>query len=234
MSAHFSMIQCLSVLDYIIHSGSEYVIRYFRDNLYVISTLKEFQYIDVDGHDRGSNVRSKAKVLTALLLDDVRLRAARRVRSGIVDRPWPDSRYDDDLFLEDIALRKPRRRWSNGWDSDEEYHPRRRRSSFDDDIDLKDRRNRIFEKTLAERKLALALEKLRHEEAELETAKKLREEIEAKRARAKDEEERRKAEEKEEKRRKVLQDEAMKRKALGDANARALFDDRQQLYVAWL
>jgi hypothetical protein len=36
----------LTVLDYLLHAGSEHVVMYFRDNIYVIKTLKEFQYID--------------------------------------------------------------------------------------------------------------------------------------------------------------------------------------------
>jgi epsin len=216
------MAQCLSVIDYIIHSGSEKLIRYFRDNLYIISTLKEFQHIDPDGYDRGSNVRSKAKVLTALLLDDVRLRAARRVRSGILDRPWPESRYDDELYLGDGPPRRARRRWNDDCDSDEECVPRRRRPSIEDDIDLKDRKERLLEKSIAERKRALALEKLIHEEAELATAKQLREEVEAKRAKTQEEEAKRKM---------VLQEENVKRKLLGDTNAMTLLDDHQQLYV---
>lgn len=35
--------------------GSENVVRYARDNLYIVKTLKEFQYIDEDGKDQGSN-----------------------------------------------------------------------------------------------------------------------------------------------------------------------------------
>ncbi|KAJ3019650.1 hypothetical protein NUW54_g28 [Trametes sanguinea] len=43
----------LTVLDYLLHAGSENVVVYFRDNLYVIKTLKEFQYIDEEGKDQG-------------------------------------------------------------------------------------------------------------------------------------------------------------------------------------
>ena len=45
------------MLDYLLHSGSEKVVAYAKQNLYVIKTLKEFQYIDEDGRDQ---VRLKA------------------------------------------------------------------------------------------------------------------------------------------------------------------------------
>ncbi|KAG6337185.1 hypothetical protein ID866_1899, partial [Astraeus odoratus] len=32
----------LTVLDYLLHAGSENVVLYFKDNLYIIKTLKEF------------------------------------------------------------------------------------------------------------------------------------------------------------------------------------------------
>ena len=57
------------------------MIIYFKDNLYVIKTLKEFQYIDEDGKDQGGNVRAKAKDITSLLQDEGRLRTERRARA---------------------------------------------------------------------------------------------------------------------------------------------------------
>ncbi|OSD01126.1 ENTH-domain-containing protein [Trametes coccinea BRFM310] len=76
----------LVVLDYLLHSGSENVIRYCEDNLYEIKTLREFQYIDEDGKDQGANVRQKAKDITNLLMDKDRLHRERRVRSQMRDR----------------------------------------------------------------------------------------------------------------------------------------------------
>ncbi|KAI0658276.1 hypothetical protein C8Q70DRAFT_994243 [Cubamyces menziesii] len=76
----------LVVLDYLLHSGSENVIRYCEDNLYEIKTLREFQYIDEDGKDQGANVRQKAKDITNLLTDKNRLYRERRVRSQMRDR----------------------------------------------------------------------------------------------------------------------------------------------------
>ncbi|KAF9403026.1 hypothetical protein BGZ94_004738, partial [Podila epigama] len=65
---------------------SENVVRYARENLYIVKTLKEFQFIDEDGKDQGSNVRQKAKDITALLSDEARLREERRSRTAMRDR----------------------------------------------------------------------------------------------------------------------------------------------------
>ncbi|OCH86916.1 ENTH-domain-containing protein [Obba rivulosa] len=76
----------LTVLDYLLHAGSENVVIYFRDNLYIIKTLKEFQFIDEEGKDQGANVRQKAKDITNLLQDESRLRQERRSRANMRDR----------------------------------------------------------------------------------------------------------------------------------------------------
>ena len=74
------------MLDYLLHAGSENVVIYFRDNVYIIKTLKEFQYIDEDGKDQGANVRQKAKDISNLLSDESRLRQERRSRAHMRDR----------------------------------------------------------------------------------------------------------------------------------------------------
>ncbi|KAG8215842.1 hypothetical protein J3R82DRAFT_7785 [Butyriboletus roseoflavus] len=76
----------LTVLDYLLHAGSENVVLYFKDNLYIIKTLKEFQYVDEDGKDCGANVRQKAKDISNLLSDAGRLREERRNRASMRDR----------------------------------------------------------------------------------------------------------------------------------------------------
>ncbi|KAI0338127.1 ENTH-domain-containing protein [Trametopsis cervina] len=76
----------LTVLDYLLHAGSENVVIYFRDNLYVIKTLKEFQFVDEYGKDQGANVRQKAKDISNLLMDEARLRQERRSRANMRDR----------------------------------------------------------------------------------------------------------------------------------------------------
>ena len=79
-------LQSLTVLDYLLHAGSENVVLYFKDNLYIIKTLKEFQYVDEDGKDCGANVRQKAKDISNLLSDAGRLREERRNRASMRDR----------------------------------------------------------------------------------------------------------------------------------------------------
>lgn len=74
------------MLDYLLHAGSENVVIYFRDNLYIIKTLKEFQFVDEYGKDQGANVRQKAKDITNLLMDESRLREERRTRATMRDR----------------------------------------------------------------------------------------------------------------------------------------------------
>jgi epsin len=76
----------LTLLDYCLHAGSENVVIYFRDNVYLVKTLKEFQYIDEYGKDQGANVRQKAKDITNLLQDESRLRQERRSRANMRDR----------------------------------------------------------------------------------------------------------------------------------------------------
>ncbi|WFD43095.1 hypothetical protein MPSI1_001748 [Malassezia psittaci] len=74
--------KALSVLDYLLHAGSENVWMYFHDNIYIVKTLKEFQYMDDASVDQGVNVRQKAKEITSLLMDESRMRNQRRARSG--------------------------------------------------------------------------------------------------------------------------------------------------------
>ncbi|KAF9347094.1 hypothetical protein BGX26_001398 [Mortierella sp. AD094] len=88
--------KALTVLDYLLHVGSENVVKYARDNTYVVKTLKEFQYIDEDGKDQGSNVRQKVKDIMALLSDETRLREARKSRSAMRDRMNGRARRDND------------------------------------------------------------------------------------------------------------------------------------------
>ncbi|KPV78334.1 uncharacterized protein RHOBADRAFT_33004, partial [Rhodotorula graminis WP1] len=76
----------LTVLDYILHAGSDNVVQYFRENIYIVKTLKEFQYVDETGKDQGANVRQKAKDITSLLLDEKRMRSQRASRKDMRDR----------------------------------------------------------------------------------------------------------------------------------------------------
>ncbi|KAF9431717.1 hypothetical protein BGZ76_011789 [Entomortierella beljakovae] len=78
--------KALTVLDYLLHVGSENVVKYARENQYIVKTLKEFQFIDEDGKDQGSNVRQKAKDISALLSDESRLKEERMSRNAMRDR----------------------------------------------------------------------------------------------------------------------------------------------------
>ncbi|XP_034448397.1 epsin-3 isoform X2 [Hippoglossus hippoglossus] len=69
--------KALTLLDYLIKTGSERVAVECRENIYTIHTLRDFQYIDRDGRDQGINVREKAKQLVALLRDEEKLNKER-------------------------------------------------------------------------------------------------------------------------------------------------------------
>jgi epsin len=47
--------KALTLLDYCLRAGSEQCVRYSRDNIHVIKTLREFQHVDDDGTDKGAN-----------------------------------------------------------------------------------------------------------------------------------------------------------------------------------
>jgi len=104
------LVQSLTLLDYCLHAGSENVVIYFRDNIYVIKTLKEFQYVDEYGKDQGANVRQKAKDITNLLSDDTRLREERRSRAHMRDRMTSGSPVDDPELGDENERRRSRSR----------------------------------------------------------------------------------------------------------------------------
>ncbi|XP_060752991.1 epsin-2 isoform X1 [Tachysurus vachellii] len=69
--------KALTLLDYLIKTGSERVALQCKENIFAIQTLKDFQYVDRDGKDQGINVREKSKQLVVLLKDDDRLKGER-------------------------------------------------------------------------------------------------------------------------------------------------------------
>ncbi|XP_071976013.1 epsin-2 isoform X1 [Engystomops pustulosus] len=69
--------KALTLLDYLIKTGSERVSHQCKENIFAIQTLKDFQYIDRDGKDQGINVREKSKQLVSLLKDEERLKGER-------------------------------------------------------------------------------------------------------------------------------------------------------------
>lgn len=68
--------KALVLLEYLIKTGSEKVGQQCKENIFVIQTLKDFQYLE-EGKDQGQNVREKAKQLVNLLKDDERLKNER-------------------------------------------------------------------------------------------------------------------------------------------------------------
>lgn len=71
----------LILLEYMVCCGSELVVNYARDRLYMINTLKEFRHMDQQGYDQGANVRAKSRDLVELLSDEEMLSQARATRS---------------------------------------------------------------------------------------------------------------------------------------------------------
>ena len=71
--------KALTVLDYLVRFGSGRCVKWCKQNLYVIKTLREFRYEDESGADQGQIIRVKARELTALLMDDERLKEERRL-----------------------------------------------------------------------------------------------------------------------------------------------------------
>ena len=49
------VLKALKVLDYCLHEGSELVVTWARQSIYIIKTLREFQYVDEEGRDVGQN-----------------------------------------------------------------------------------------------------------------------------------------------------------------------------------
>jgi len=98
--------KCLTLIDYLLHAGSENVILYFKENMYIIKTLREFQYIDDEVKDQGANVRQKAKGIVALLQDEARLRHERRTRAQMYERMSRTRRSDDSDVTDDENARR--------------------------------------------------------------------------------------------------------------------------------
>ncbi|XP_006901877.1 PREDICTED: epsin-1 isoform X3 [Elephantulus edwardii] len=117
--------KAMTLMEYLIKTGSERVSQQCKENMYAVQTLKDFQYVDRDGKDQGVNVREKAKQLVALLRDEDRLREERAhalktkeklaqtatassaaVASGPpaeAEQAWPQSSGEEELQLQ-LAL----------------------------------------------------------------------------------------------------------------------------------
>ncbi|KAJ5898843.1 hypothetical protein N7495_003587 [Penicillium taxi] len=112
------VLKSLKVLDYCLHEGSELVVTWARKNVYIIKTLREFQYIDEESRDVGQNVRVAAKELTSLILDEDRLRSERSDRKLWKTRV---SGLDDGYGGGHEPPRRERRRRQGDDEDDTEY-----------------------------------------------------------------------------------------------------------------
>jgi epsin len=52
------VLKSLKVLDYCLHEGSELVVTWAKENIYIIKTLREFQHHDDENRDVGQNSTS--------------------------------------------------------------------------------------------------------------------------------------------------------------------------------
>ena len=62
------VLKALKVLDYCLHEGSEHVVVWAKDNIYIIKTLREFIYIDEEGRDQGLSGMLNGCTITLLSL----------------------------------------------------------------------------------------------------------------------------------------------------------------------
>ncbi|RFU24920.1 hypothetical protein B7463_g11419, partial [Scytalidium lignicola] len=138
------VLKALKVLDYCLHEGSELVVTWAYKNVYIIKTLREFQYIDEDGRDVGQNVRVSAKELTSLILDEERLRNERSDR-----RNWKSrvtgieeyARHDTEPSHRSNNTRRPHRAQRDD-EEDAEYKLAIEASKYQEEEDRKKRESR--------------------------------------------------------------------------------------------
>ncbi|KAJ2970455.1 hypothetical protein NUW58_g9692 [Xylaria curta] len=136
------VLKALKVLDYCLHEGSELVVTWARKNTYIIKTLREFVYIDEEGRDVGQNVRVAAKELTALILDEERLRAERSDR-----KTWKSRVTGIEEFAPQTVpsgshrQHRPTRRYSD--EEDAEYKLAIEASKYQEEEDRRKREGRL-------------------------------------------------------------------------------------------
>ncbi|KAK3342467.1 ENTH domain-containing protein [Neurospora tetraspora] len=150
------VLKALKVMDYILHEGSEMVVTWAKQNIFVIKTLREFMYIDEDGKDVGNNgrehtpirglvcIRVAAKDLTALLLDEERLREERTDR-----RAWKSRmQYGEEMPQHHAEPSRPRPRQHRAQYADEddaEYKLAIEASKYQEEEDRKRRERALAE-----------------------------------------------------------------------------------------
>ncbi|PNP40895.1 hypothetical protein TGAMA5MH_07335 [Trichoderma gamsii] len=136
------VLKALKVLDYCLHEGSELVVTWARQSIYIIKTLREFQYIDEEGRDVGQNVRVAAKELTALILNDERLRAERSDRKSWKSRVMGLDSDFGPQYAEQSQRRQPRSERRPGNEEDDaEYRLAIEASKHQEEEDRRKRQN---------------------------------------------------------------------------------------------
>lgn len=135
------VLKALKVLDYCLHEGSELVVTWARQSIYIIKTLREFQYIDEEGRDVGQNVRVAAKELTALILNDERLRAERSDRKSWKSRVMGLDSDFGPQYAEQSQRRQPRSERRPNDEDDAEYRLAIEASKYQEEEDRKKRQN---------------------------------------------------------------------------------------------
>lgn len=134
------VLKALKVLDYCLHEGSELVVTWAHKNIYIIKTLREFQYIDESDRDVGQNVRVSAKELTSLILDEERLRAERSDRKSWKSRVTGIEEYGP---VESPQRRNTRpHRAQRSDEEDAEYKLAIEASKYQEEEDRKKRQSR--------------------------------------------------------------------------------------------
>ncbi|TRZ03187.1 hypothetical protein DNTS_025269, partial [Danionella cerebrum] len=60
----------LTLLEYLLKTGSDKIPQQSLENLHIIKALTEYRFTDKDGKDQGVNVREKAKIVMLLIQDE--------------------------------------------------------------------------------------------------------------------------------------------------------------------
>ncbi|KAG9231099.1 ENTH domain-containing protein [Amylocarpus encephaloides] len=160
------VLKALKVLDYCLHEGSELVVTWAHKNIYIIKTLREFQYIDEDGRDVGQNVRVSAKELTSLILDEERLRAERSDRKNWKSRVSGLDEFQAPTSEPQSQRRTRPHRAQRADEEDAEYRLAIEASKYQEEEDRKKRQSRNGNGEPDDDDLAKAI-KLSKEEEEL-------------------------------------------------------------------
>lgn len=128
------VLKSLVVLDFLVRFGSENCVLWCKENIYIIKTLREFMHTDESGVDEGKMIRSKAKALTSLLLDDERLKQERKLNGkrrkewGRRDRDRDRNRNSSRSYLADEEDEDLRRAIEESKITAEEEEARRKRN----------------------------------------------------------------------------------------------------------